>query len=114
MLLPLSLWIASGRHWDWLQNSYGMAAWAALCAFLMISSIATFSWGSLRLRRNVRFPAIVVIFLVAGALVSAPWETLSVAAILYLASIPFSIMSYARIRRQRAAASRPEPEPPAA
>jgi CDP-diacylglycerol--serine O-phosphatidyltransferase len=114
MLLPLSLWIASGREWDWLQNSYGMAAWAAFCAFLMISSIATFSWGSLRLRRNVRFPAIVVIFLVAGALVSAPWETLSVAAILYLASIPFSIMSYARIRRQRAAASRPEPASPAA
>ena len=104
MLLPVYLWIASGRDFEWLRNSYGMAAWAALCAFLMISNVATFSWGSLRLRRTVRFTAIVVIALVAGALVTAPWETLSVAALLYLAMIPFSLASYARIRRQRASA----------
>jgi CDP-diacylglycerol--serine O-phosphatidyltransferase len=104
MLLPVYLWIASGRDFEWLRDSYGMAAWAALCAFLMISNVATFSWGSLRLRRTVRFTAIVVIALVAGALVTAPWETLSVAALLYLAMIPFSIGSYARVRRQRASA----------
>ena len=104
LLLPTYLWIASGRQWDWLHDSYAMAAWAAICAFLMISSVATYSSTSVRLRRNVRFPAMVVIAVVAGALVTAPWETLSVAAILYAISIPFSIASYARIRRQRAAA----------
>ncbi|TFI60206.1 phosphatidylcholine/phosphatidylserine synthase [Sphingomonas parva] len=109
LLLPTYLWIASGREWDWLHDRYGIAAWAAICAFLMISSVATFSWGSIRLRRNVRFTAIVVIALVAGALVTAPWETLSVASFLYLASIPFSIASYARVKKQRAAAASPRP-----
>ena len=55
------------------------------------------------------FTAIVVIALVAGAIVTAPWETLSVASLLYLASIPFSIASYARVKRQRAAAAMPRP-----
>jgi CDP-diacylglycerol--serine O-phosphatidyltransferase len=115
MLLPLGLWIASKGAWDWLQTPVAIAGWAALSAFLMISSLATFSTTSLRLRRNVRFTAIVVIALVAGALVSAPWETLSVLTILYAASIPFSIWSYGKVKRQRAAAaSKPEPGAPAA
>ena len=80
LLLPACLWIAGGREWDFLHQPYAIAAWAAVCAFLMISNLATYSWGSVRLRRSVRFSAIVIIALVAGALVSAPWETLSVAA----------------------------------
>ena len=112
LLLPVYLWIASGREWAWLQDPRIVAAWAALCAFLMISSIATFSWVSFRLRRSVRFTAIVVIALVAGALVSAPWETLSVLALLYAASIPFSIAAYRRVKAQRAAAARHRHEPP--
>jgi CDP-diacylglycerol--serine O-phosphatidyltransferase len=111
LLLPVYLWIASGREWTWLQDSRIVAAWAALCAFLMISNIATFSWVSFRLRRSVRFTAIVVIALVAGALVSAPWETLSVLALLYAASIPFSVAAYRRVKAQRAAAARRRPEP---
>jgi CDP-diacylglycerol--serine O-phosphatidyltransferase len=115
MLLPLGLWIASKGAWDWLQTPAAMAAWASLSAFLMISSLATFSTTSLRLRRNVRFTFIVVIALVAGALVSAPWETLSVLTIVYAASIPFSILAYAKVKRQRAAAAgKPEPGAPAA
>lgn len=109
LLLPIYLWLASDRHWDWLQNYYVVAFWAAGIAFLAVSSIATFSWGSLRLRRNVRFEAIVVIALVGGALFSAPWETLSVAALAYIAMIPFSMMSYAKVRRQRANAAVPRP-----
>jgi len=68
-------------------------------------SLATFSWGSLRLRRNVRLEAIVIIALVGGALFSAPWHTLSASALLYLALIPFSIASYAKVRKQRASAA---------
>jgi CDP-diacylglycerol--serine O-phosphatidyltransferase len=113
MLLPLLLWIASDRQWDWLQHPAAVAAWAGLSAFLMISSLATYSWTSMRLRRNVRFTAIVIIAMVAGALVSAPWETLSALTILYAATIPFSILSYARVKRLRGA-HKPEPLAPGA
>ncbi|MGZ8336583.1 MAG: CDP-alcohol phosphatidyltransferase family protein [Allosphingosinicella sp.] len=111
LLLPIYLWLMSDQQWAWLRNYHLVAAWAALVAFLVISSIATFSWGSLRLRRTIRLEAIVVIALVGGGLLSAPWETLSVAVLLYLALIPFSMASYARVRRRRASAAASTPAP---
>lgn len=113
LLLPILLWLASDRQWIWLQDYRLVAPWAAAVAFLVISSLATYSWTSFRLRRRVRLEAIVFIAIVGGALLTAPWETLSVLAVLYLAAIPFSIMSYARVKAQRAAGTR-RPEPPAA
>jgi CDP-diacylglycerol--serine O-phosphatidyltransferase len=113
LLLPILLWLASDRQWSALQDYRLLAPWAAAVAFLVISSLATFSWTSFRLRRRLRLEAIVLIAIVGGALLTAPWETLSALAVLYLASIPFSIVSYARVRKQRAAASH-RSEPPAA
>ena len=112
LLLPIILWLASGQQWEWLHSFWLIAIWAAFIAFLAISNIATFSWGSLRLRRNIRLEAILVIALVGGAIFSAPWLTLSVVAIAYLALIPFSIASYARVKRQRRAARRAEADRP--
>ena len=114
LLLPLILWLASEGAWGWLRDYRIVAPWAALIAFLAISSLATFSWTLFRLRRSVRFEAIVVIALLGGALVSAPWETLSVVAILYLLSIPLSVLSFSRVRRRRAATAAsvaPAPRP---
>lgn len=109
LLLPIYLWLASDRQWTWLSDYRLVAPWAALIAFLVISSVATFSWTSLRIRQRMRLEAIVVIAIIGGALFSAPWETLSASALLYLALIPFSIASYARIRKLRAAAATPPP-----
>jgi CDP-diacylglycerol--serine O-phosphatidyltransferase len=111
-LLPLFLWLWIGS--EAFHEPLLVAPWAALCAFLMVSNLATFSWGSLKLRSHVRFGALVVIALIGGALISAPWPTLSIAALVYAAMIPFSILSYGRIRKQRAAALAPIERPPAA
>jgi CDP-diacylglycerol---serine O-phosphatidyltransferase len=51
--------------------------------------------------------------LLGGALVSAPWPTLSIVVIGYLLTIPFSVRAYARIRRQRATGAWPPVRPPA-
>jgi CDP-diacylglycerol--serine O-phosphatidyltransferase len=115
-LLPLFLWLWTGE--EIFHEALLVAPWAAAAAFLMVSNLATFSWGSLRLRSHIRLGALLVIALIGGALFTAPWPTLSVAALLYAASIPFSIISYGKVRRQRAISSRPapvqsEPAPPA-
>jgi CDP-diacylglycerol---serine O-phosphatidyltransferase len=120
MLLPVFLWLASDGAWSWLRDYRLVAPWVAFVAFLGISSVATYSWGSLRLRRHVRLEAIVVITLIGAALVTATFETLSAVAGVYLALIPLSVMSYAKVKRQRARlAAPPAPgpapsEPPAA
>ena len=109
LLLPIYLWLASDGRWEWLKDVRLVAPWAAFVAFLVISSVATFSWGSMRLRRNVRLEAIVVIALVGGALISAPWHTLSAIAVLYVALIPLSMISYSKVRRLRARQAAAEP-----
>ncbi|MCD2324834.1 CDP-diacylglycerol--serine O-phosphatidyltransferase [Sphingomonas sp. IC-56] len=100
-LTPLYLWLWTGEAT--LAEPAIVAPWTVLIAVLMISSIATFA-PTIRLKQNVRFEAVAVLVVFVAALVSAPWPTLAVMALVYLAAIPFSIRSYRRIRRLRAAA----------
>ena len=112
MLLPVMLWLASGRQWSWLEHPALIMLWSALSAFLIISSIATFSMGALRLKRNVRLEAILVIVLIGIAMIVAPWATLSVVVIVYLTTIPLSVMRYAAVKRRRARQAAGEPTLP--
>ncbi len=98
--LPLVLWLATDE--PLLRSWVVVMPWALFVAALMISSIATYSWTSVRLRREWRLPAIALVGLLGAAILTAPWPTLAGVASLYLLSIPFSFASYARVKRQRA------------
>ena len=98
--LPLYLWIASGEAV--FRNPLLVGVWIALIAFLMISNIATPSWGSARPRRSIRLELIALVGLTIAALLTEPWWTLVAISAVYLAVIPISVIRYARIRRQRA------------
>jgi CDP-diacylglycerol--serine O-phosphatidyltransferase len=102
-MLPIYLWTWTEE--PLLRSPWVAAPWLAFVALLMVSSLATFSWGSLKLRRNIRFEAIVVVVAVVAALVSAPWHALTALCAGYLLSMPFSASAYLRVRRQRAASS---------
>jgi CDP-diacylglycerol--serine O-phosphatidyltransferase len=81
-----------------------------MVALLMISSLATFT-PAVRLKQRIRFEVLVILAALVAALISATWPTLTVIALAYLATIPFSIRSYRRVRLLRASASVREPEP---
>jgi CDP-diacylglycerol--serine O-phosphatidyltransferase len=97
--IPLYLWLVTGS--DWFRAWYVTMPWVLLVALLMISSVATYSWASLRIRRSSRLLAIAGIGLLGAAVVTAPGITLLVIAVIYLAMIPFSVASYARAKRRR-------------
>ena len=109
-LLPIYLWLWTEE--PLLRSPWLVGPWLALVALLMVSSLATYSWSSFRLRRNIRFEAIVVVVAIGAALVSAPWQALSVLSLLYIASLPFSVSSYRRVRQLRAAAPAVPPSAP--
>lgn len=90
--------------YHWLRTPAVIAPWTAFIAVLMISSIATYA-PTIRLKERLRFEALAVLVVLVAALVSAPWPTLALLALAYLAAIPFSVRSYRRVRQQRAAAS---------
>jgi CDP-diacylglycerol--serine O-phosphatidyltransferase len=102
LFLPLFLWLWTEE--PLFREPIVVAPWGALVAFLMISSLATFSWSAVRLRKGLRLGLLVAIGLLGAALLSAPWTTLSVVGVAYALSIPFSVRNYTRVRRQRAAA----------
>lgn len=104
-LLPLYCWFLTDA--PICRSVWVVAPWTGLVATLMISSVATYSWRALRLRRSVRFEAIAGVVLIGAALVSAPWHMLTALCLFYVASIPFSMRSYRRIRRLRARISDP-------
>ena len=98
--VPIYLWLITGN--ELFRQWQPVLAWTLLIAMLMISSIPTYSWTSLRIRSGWRLFALVGIALLGAALVSAPWPTLLAVATLYLVLIPFSVASYARVKRRRA------------
>lgn len=97
--LPLYLWIASGN--DLFRRPELVGGWLILTAFLLISSLPTLSWASMRPRRSVRLELIGLAALVFAALISEPWLTLAGICLVYLLLVPYGWISYARVRRQR-------------
>jgi CDP-diacylglycerol--serine O-phosphatidyltransferase len=111
-MLPMYCWFWSGL--DLFRSPALVGPWVAFVALTMVSSVATFSWSSLRLRANIRFEALAVVVLFGAALLSAPWQTLTVICAIYLLMIPFSMHAYRRVRRLRVAGLRDgSPEDPA-
>lgn len=105
--LPMYLWLASGQRQEIFADPILVGGWLAVIAFLMISAVPTLSWGRMRPRRSVRLEVLALAGLVVAALLTEPWLTLVAICVIYLAIIPFGLVAYARVRRQRAA--RPEP-----
>ncbi len=103
--VPIYLWLIS-NHDPLYQQWPLVMAWTLFIALLMISSLPTYSWSSIRIRPGWRLFALAGVALLGAALVVAPWATLLAVAALYLSMIPFALASYARVRRRRASAAR--------
>lgn len=108
--VPLYLWLISAndlfRHWTVVMP------WILFIALLMISSLPTFSWTSIRIRRGWRLFALAGVALFGAALLNEPWWTLLTISVLYLGLLPFSFASYARVKQRRAARVAQTPVPP--
>jgi CDP-diacylglycerol--serine O-phosphatidyltransferase len=102
--IPMYVWLITGderfRSWP------AVMAWTLFIAMLMISSLPTYSWASIRIRPAWRLFALAGIAIFGAALIRAPWPTLLVLAGFYLLMIPVAFVSYERVKRRRASALR--------
>jgi CDP-diacylglycerol--serine O-phosphatidyltransferase len=72
--VPIYLWLITAN--EWFRQWELVMAWTIVVAALMISAIPTYSWTSIRFRREWRLLAIAGIALLCAALIVAPWITL--------------------------------------
>ena len=105
--VPIYLWLISGN--EAFRSWTLVLPWTLFIALLMISSVPTFSWTSIRIRRGWRLFALAGVALLGAALLTEPWITLLLVSILYLALLPFSIASYGRVKRRRTMRAAPAP-----
>lgn len=81
---------------DALTRPVPVALWTVLTALLMISTLPVFGFKTARLPRRVRPLALGAAAALATAMLLAPLETLTVAVLIFLATLPLSVALHAR------------------
>lgn len=77
-------------------------------AFLMVSTIPTFSFKKVRIPNAWVLPVLLLVGLLAAFLVTEPWLTLVVLGFVYIGLIPISIRAFRRLKRQAEAVAQVE------
>jgi CDP-diacylglycerol--serine O-phosphatidyltransferase len=97
---PVYLWFETGA--EIFRDPLVLSLWLTLIAVLMISNMATLSWGGVRPRRGIRLGLIAFLTVGFAAALLEPWWTLSVICVGYLALMPYALIKYGRIKQRRA------------
>jgi CDP-diacylglycerol--serine O-phosphatidyltransferase len=85
---------------DWIARSpYVNAVWISGVALLMISRVPTVSLKPIRIPHDWVLPTLLGIGVFAGLFTTAPWPTLTFVGVVYVASIPWTVRAYYRLRR---------------
>ena len=110
-LTPMIMSFVLGDDWtrNWLLN----AVFVVFVAVMMVSRVPTFSIKRIRVKPEMVLPTLVLASAVIAGLVVESWLTLSIIALIYLFSIPFSVLSARRMQRRELSATTSAATPPA-
>ena len=102
VLTPLMLSFVVGDAW---ARSWALSAlFTVFVAVMMVSRVPTWSIKRVRIEPDKVLPTLLVASVVIAGLVVETWLTLSVICLVYVASIPFAIVSARRLRRRETVA----------
>lgn len=94
-LLPVYIWFLSPDTFTVFSFATPLiAVWTLVVSMLLVSRIPTFSFKGLQVNQRMMVPAMAVFAALIAALIHAPWLTLAVISMGYLASIPFVYSNY--------------------
>lgn len=95
--LPLILSYEFGENYFFTDPKWVMVYVAAL-AVCVASTIPTISIKKIPIRNEYRYPTLIFLGLLIIGLVIEPWKTLSILGLMYIISIPVTIISYLKIK----------------
>ena len=79
---------------QFLRQPFVVALFIIVVSGLLVSQLPTYSFKSLRLQHRFVMLTMLIVGLVAAMVVSAPWLTLTIVLIAYIATFPFGAKSY--------------------
>jgi CDP-diacylglycerol---serine O-phosphatidyltransferase len=97
-ILPIVLGFNLGT--ELLSQPLMAGPWMVIMAIFMVSPIPTFSFKRLKVPQRWVVPVLIAVGMLMAGLAGYPWITLSLCALLYFISIPFSIRSFMRLKRE--------------
>ncbi|MBT5433329.1 MAG: CDP-diacylglycerol--serine O-phosphatidyltransferase [Rhodospirillaceae bacterium] len=97
-LLPIVLWLALDI--ELVSHPLVVGGWAIIMASLMVSRVPTFSFKTLKIPQPYVLPVLVLAALTFAGIAEWPWLSLTLIAVLYLATFPFSIRSFYRLKEE--------------
>lgn len=98
-LLPMAIWLQSPE--SFAEYNYAVplvAVWMIVVAALMVSRLPTFSSKQVRFHSKMAIPVLAVFGFLIAALFSAPWITFTALSVLYLISLPISLLRFKKLR----------------
>lgn len=95
-MMPLYAWFVT--EMDIFRDWRLVAPWLVFTSFLMISSLPTLGWKRLRVPHAWRIFAIFSAGLFAAMLMVAPWFSMLVLTLSYLALLPVGVVTYAKVK----------------
>ncbi len=103
-LFPLYVWFLTPETFEGFAWATPLVAlWAIVVAALMVSRIPTFSVKYLKIPPKMMVPVMAAVALYFAALLHAPWVTLPLVCIAYVASIPVIFHQYRKLEKQHQA-----------
>lgn len=100
-LLPLIVWLQFPDFFE--QFAYAnplVGLWVLFVGAMMVSRIPTWSTKQIKLPAKMAMPMLALAALVMAALIQAPWPTLTILGLVYLAHIPFSVRHFRKLQKQ--------------
>ena len=103
VLVPMMLSFDTGAFGaELFRHPLLVGAVMAAVGALMVSRIPTYSFKRSRVGAGYVLPVMVLVSGLAALLVTAPWQTFPAIALLYAATLPFSVRAAARAKRAAA------------
>lgn len=98
VLLPMILSFQIGD--DVVRTPETVILFMVGTAYMLVSQIPTFSFKRVRIPGKMVMPTLLLFVILVAASFSAPWLTLTCVLVLYIISIPASVLRHAKLTRQ--------------
>jgi CDP-diacylglycerol--serine O-phosphatidyltransferase len=101
-LLPLIIWLQFDPAFfrDYAVANVLIGLWVIFVGALMVSRIPTWSTKQIKLPAKMAMPMLAFAVVVIASLIHAPWQTLTVMGVCYLAHIPFAVRHFRKLQHQ--------------